>query len=450
MTLMRAFRMGGLSSLLAERNAPLYRTSPHWGIHAVAFVSVLIYAAGRFVLPREIVRLAELMTLLALVVSLPYVLRARVNIWLVGLLLALVGWMLFVDHSFSEAPASQNVARFERVYARQFLFLLAGWWLAGRAGLARILLLGGLVGIAAALILQSTGGDWSAALAGKREDFGLHNAQHTALYVTSALLALPALAMPIRNFRRPFVRALAGGALIALAGGCLLILAATQTRQTWVAVIPALAVAFAAFRLAIGGGLPRPRPAMLAGLLALLVVLLVASPWEGAWERTQSEWGRVEDMLAGTPNPESSSTTIRLAQWRFAAGQIAERPLIGHGGGATGYLLQHSSVPEFAREDYGHVHNGYLELLVQYGLIGFGLWLAAMAILIRQITSAMRAHALDAGFAAFAASWPVYFLIVNVFESFTRFDSSTYVMFVFGGAIYGATLRMPDSGTQGV
>lgn len=428
-------------------DAPPFRTAPFGWVHQLAVASLLLYSVSALALDRDLVRVFELLAVLAMLASLPWVIRVRPNAVLLGLLLALVGWMLWVDHSIPAVPEDLNVAKFERLYARQFLFLVAGWWIAASLANARVLVLAGVVGCLAGLAVESALADWGHAFTGRREDFGFHNAQHTALYFGSVLLALPALVAPIRNCRRPRLRLAAFAVLAGVGLLCVLILGATQTRQTWVALIPAGITVLAVLRLGYG---MRPRwrgRAFVGVIVAAVAVLAMVNPWQGAWQRTASELDEIASLIDPDTPAESSSITIRLSQWRFALETIAERPLVGHGGGMTGKLLQQSDAPAYARggpdqahAGFGHVHNGYLEMAIHYGLVGLLLWLAALGVLLRQALAALCAGRLDPGFAAFALAWPVYFLAVNLFESFIRYDSSSYVVFVFAGAIYGATL----------
>jgi O-antigen ligase len=74
----------------------------------------------------------------------------------------------------------------------------------------------------------------------------------------------------------------------------------------------------------------------------------------------------------------SLNVTGRDALWSANWGWFKERPVIGHGAGASDTLT--NALPFHGA---GHPHNDYLRILVDYGLIGFVLWMTAFLALLR-------------------------------------------------------------------
>jgi hypothetical protein len=74
----------------------------------------------------------------------------------------------------------------------------------------------------------------------------------------------------------------------------------------------------------------------------------------------------------------SLNVTGRDALWSANWGWFKQRPLIGHGAGASDRLT--NALPFHGA---GHPHNDYLRILVDYGIIGFVLWVAAYLALLR-------------------------------------------------------------------
>ena len=68
----------------------------------------------------------------------------------------------------------------------------------------------------------------------------------------------------------------------------------------------------------------------------------------------------------------SINVTGRDALWAANWGWFKERPLIGHGAGASDRMT--AALPNHGA---GHPHNDYLRILVDYGIIGFVLWMTA-------------------------------------------------------------------------
>jgi O-antigen ligase len=74
----------------------------------------------------------------------------------------------------------------------------------------------------------------------------------------------------------------------------------------------------------------------------------------------------------------SVNVTGRNALWSANWGWFKQRPIIGHGAGASDRLT--NALPFHGA---GHPHNDYLRILVDYGVIGFVLWMAAYIALLR-------------------------------------------------------------------
>jgi O-antigen ligase len=74
----------------------------------------------------------------------------------------------------------------------------------------------------------------------------------------------------------------------------------------------------------------------------------------------------------------SINVTGRDALWSANWGWFKERPLIGHGAGASDRMT--AALPNHGA---GHPHNDYLRVLVDFGLVGFVLWMTAYLSLLR-------------------------------------------------------------------
>jgi len=74
----------------------------------------------------------------------------------------------------------------------------------------------------------------------------------------------------------------------------------------------------------------------------------------------------------------SINVTGRDALWSANWGWFKQRPLIGHGAGASDRMT--NALPG---RGAGHPHNDYLRILVDYGIIGFVLWMTAYIALLR-------------------------------------------------------------------
>jgi O-antigen ligase len=74
----------------------------------------------------------------------------------------------------------------------------------------------------------------------------------------------------------------------------------------------------------------------------------------------------------------SINVTGRDALWSANWGWFKQRPLIGYGAGASDRMTE--ALPNHGA---GHPHNDYLRILVDYGIVGFVLWMTAYLALLR-------------------------------------------------------------------
>jgi len=392
-------------------------------------------------LSRDITRSGEILLLIVTLAMMGRVWRIDPGRWLYVVVVLYAVWMGSIDYLYDVAGEAVNVEQYPRRYLKQYGFLLAGWWVAARTRLPAWLLGAGVAGCAAGLIYYGNLSDWSRAWFGGREDFGFHNAQHTALYATTCLFAIAYLLGCAQCIRYPVTRWLSTlGASSALLIA-LFVIHATQTRQSWIGLAVALIGLgiILVFRYRLSGlcSLWRRYRGWLIGCVAtLLAIGVVLSPFEELRERTQSEWQTVTEVVNGEQPDDYRSIGVRLATWRVGIEAVRERPLTGYGGGSGGAILSRSDLPDTVTTEYGHFHNSYLESVIHYGLPGLFFWLVGPVYLLTGCLIAHRRGEIGDGTMAVAAGWLLYFLTVNHFETYINYDSSYYVMLFMGGAIH--------------
>ncbi|MBK1648822.1 O-antigen ligase family protein [Rhabdochromatium marinum] len=258
-------------------------------------------------------------------------------------------------------------------------------WLLGLA------LLGLLIGMPLRLnwpLLLENPGAWLA----WREGFGF-TAIAFGLYSAAALLGVLLLRWPAGRFWS----VARGLAALLLAQGLLL----TQSRSAWLAFLIALGV---------GGWLRRQalyaywckwsarrftRQAAVAGLLLLVFVGL-----NGAL--VVNRLAMEADSAAALLQQQAAPTDVSSIGLRWRVGQLGldlwlQRPWFGWGTGAAEPLIA-AHAQDYDLIDQGqvlvHLHNTYLELLVQLGVVGLGLFLALVAVLLHGVRAAWRQHLL--------------------------------------------------------
>jgi O-antigen ligase len=75
---------------------------------------------------------------------------------------------------------------------------------------------------------------------------------------------------------------------------------------------------------------------------------------------------------------------------------------------------------------YGHLHNGYLEILLGFGAVGFVFVCVLWVVLLKRIKLAA-----SKDLYAFALYGSIFFLVLNLFESFFIYWSGEFAMALF-------------------
>ena len=160
---------------------------------------------------------------------------------------------------------------------------------------------------------------------------------------------------------------------LAMALGALIL---TGSRGTLIVIFP-LAILMAA---------AREKPLHPLGVLAAIGVILVIgaalSPF--VFSRMSLLFADAADLLAGEGTGGlSNSVRIRIDLWSHALELASRRPMLGYGLGSFPQVLKDPSLAIPADSPlwhFNHVHNQYLDLLLETGLIGLGLFMSVIGI----------------------------------------------------------------------
>ncbi|WP_377517071.1 O-antigen ligase family protein [Microbulbifer taiwanensis] len=317
-----------------------------------------------------------------------------------------------------------------------FAFAAIACWLGGSTRNTLMLWLLALVSLLLAPWVVGGGfAEWALGADGQRIDFGLHNAQHTAMLFGTALIGLlvlaPRLIRTAKGFSSPAV-AVAGLLWLAAVAICMLAVLYSQTRAVWLGLLVA-----ALFLCGVGlraaflkyGSNSWPRLLAATALCIALLGALGARFGDIVAERLGYESDTINLVLAG--NIEAApytSTGIRVHSWMEALSWIQERPLLGWGGKGRSLVIEHSeSMPRHLKDTIGHLHNSYLDLQVNNGLLGSLLFLALLIWLLRAAVRTWRRGELPGDLLLFFLCFILYWLVTNCFESYLFFASGSYV-----------------------
>ncbi|MBN2164036.1 MAG: O-antigen ligase family protein [Pontiellaceae bacterium] len=180
-------------------------------------------------------------------------------------------------------------------------------------------------------------------------------------------------------------------------------------------------------------------------ILIILVPLSSALMLFGAWrfsETFQRRMAPVVEFLQGQSEGGTGADAedFRPQTWMDTIDMIKEAPLIGFGPGNYRYTYpEHRNRFRGTRIVTGHPHNEYLELMADYGLIGFGLFALAWCYgLIRILIAALKAEEPRHAFMGFAFLGTACGTMVHSFFDFE--------MHVFPNAMVFALLAAIASG----
>lgn len=153
-------------------------------------------------------------------------------------------------------------------------------------------------------------------------------------------------------------------------------------------------------------------------------------------------------LSEGLDQAPLDSSTYRLHLWRFGITKWLERPLVGWGLGMTDPLVQAENAEElknFGRESFDHLHNAYLELLLQLGVIGYVLVLWQAVLMTVSLIKAAR----ERGLSIHLFSFYMGNFVLNAVYSLTDFRhlhwNWRYYWLILAGVVLAHCLAMAQA-----
>ncbi|WP_295800677.1 O-antigen ligase family protein [uncultured Microbulbifer sp.] len=311
--------------------------------------------------------------------------------------------------------------------------------LGGRERNAHLLWAVALVGLLLSPWIAGGGfAEWQRGLSGERIDFNLLNAQHTAMLFGTAALGL--LAFAPRLLTAPRCSWLCRGLWLLALATCIAAIITTQTRGVWAGFVVALAVLAIAAVVALRQRFKAQRKLIASSAIAACLCALALGYFtlgDIVNKRLAVEHETLQLVQQGDLDKVPyTSAGIRLHTWEVALQWIGERPLVGWGGNGRSLIFDHSTrLPEDIKQRFGHLHNSYLDLLVNFGLLGLALLAALVYWLVSRCLRYYRAGLLPGSSLVFCLSFATFFGVINLFESYLFYDSGRLVLAIVGGGL---------------
>ncbi|MFW6341437.1 MAG: O-antigen ligase family protein [Halothiobacillaceae bacterium] len=385
-------------------------------------------------------------------------LRNDLPVWLLGasLLVVLIVWLA---GSLNHPDMIRQTLQLEHL-ARHFLFVFLALWLGGQLRNTLTFLGLALFGILA--IPWAHGGGWPellTGLGGARVYFDLQNWQHPGMLFGAGLLGWVVLSRRLIGAGPRRVVRLVGW--IAVAGALLVGILVNQTRAVFLAlgvVVLLAGMAWLVTRWRVRDRGTRGAGGWLPVALVTGVILLGALGMERAGllepvaERFKAEMHVVSIVAEGRMDEVPiNSIGARILSWQAAWSWFVERPILGWGANGGTIVMQNS--PETTHEvfrTFGHLHSSYVEMAIRYGLLGVSLYLVLAFWVGWRTWVAWRAGTMPGDFFAFFSLFFVYWVIVNLFESYLFFGTGIYLFNVVMAALMGFIWRDRLLGARGV
>jgi hypothetical protein len=343
-------------------------------------------------------------------------------------------------------------------WAMLFLFPVTAWWISRHPN--RQLYSLGLMfaGFAAGILTSLYSGSASTLLGGMRS--GMHFGK-AIIFGFDCAVAILAMMIMIVYWLDPRLE-LSWPQRVVRVGIVLLVLlffsqglVVSQSRGVWLAMLLTLPVMFSILWYGMKDTYVMKRKAKVLVFLSVfsIVALALLANWKVITERLVYEnmaFGVV--VSEGLEKAPLSSSTYRLHLWRFGLEKWLEEPVTGWGPGTTYSLVEVENVQELKNPNgkgFDHLHNAYLELLMQLGLIGlfFTLWNAIL--MISGIVKGYRHKALSVYMFSFLVS---NFVLISVY-SLTDFRhlhwNWRFYWLVLAGIIFVQCMALTRKGGAG-
>ena len=290
---------------------------------------------------------------------------------------------------------------------------------------------------------------WLAAWQGGRMDFGLRNPQHAGVIFSTALLAsiffLPrASSLPFR------VRILALPMLVGLILLMIFGVITTQTRAVWLGLVLSTFIFLLIFAvILLTGRCPLRRGTLTQAATIGIGILLAGSVMlyfmNGNFTRRLSEEkidaATIKEMTQLETVPHTS-VSVRIGSWVTALEWIAERPVFGWGGREASKLIKQSlHFDENFKKEFKHLHNSYLQTLVNVGGAAFMCMIAIIFLVAWRTIMAWRREQMPTDVFLFSCTFFPFWATVNTFEPYIIISAGFLLHAVIGSFVYSWYLR---------
>jgi O-antigen ligase len=347
-------------------------------------------------------------------------------IW-VAIAFQLVSWglSLYVTPEWAESsPKLDKIARW-------FVFIPLAWWVAQYKN--AVWLVWGCAALGILLSPWVTGEgipEIIRGLEGERVFFGLRQAQHTSLFFGIILIGLLCFTRAIIN-RNKWLSI----PLILTILYCLLIIYINASRQAWLALLITAAIMATYFTIKrFNKATIRQKFTIISVfLIGILVLGISITNNDTIVKRVMLEKEALSAIASlNFDDVPYSSFGIRLHSWVAATEFIKEKPIFGWGSNGRSLVMKKTEwLPEDIKKDFGHLHNIYIEILVNFGIVGLAFYISIWIIMAKNLFKQIKAGKIEKNIGYFFTGFLIFWSIMNCFEAYQNFWTGVFYFTVF-------------------
>ncbi|MBD1576853.1 O-antigen ligase family protein [Vibrio sp. S11_S32] len=336
----------------------------------------------------------------------------------ISILLTITAWVASLYYIPDLARSMPKIS----VLSKLFFFIIIAYWLKGSTKRVHAFLSCYIVGVFLLFNSHSTNfiQETQQGLNGTRVDYGVVNANHPAVlsgiaFIICVFYSIKSVFSLTQHFTIKKTSMFLGLITLLIYFGLVVII--TQSRQVWLAIPLAFLIAPVIYIITKK---PNKKMFYLISVSTLSLVLLaisIASQFSYVDKRSNSEKNVISEILTGhISDLPYTSTGIRIHFWLEALPWIQKNPLFGYGEEARGLVISQSTdLPSYIKAQFSHLHNSYIELVVQYGTPALLLFLYVYISLIKSTTFQKDSNEMYYLSLLFFIFW----IITNNFESYT-------------------------------